>query len=465
MAKQPLPDRPGLDDGPLRWEHLTRGEQTTAGAMMSDLSENTTSNAAHVAHTLRNATHTTAVSQRRRMTSLAEEGKDRKLSMGQAVDRRVSAVLDAATTHRLPHEGLAGAGWYYEHNRGVQEAIAGTDTDFDAATSAASRLSPKNTPENEKATLTGLAHAHQHGAVHMDEHLAGALASLPGKDRYDVPPEQIGKVVAFRDLPGHAVMSMAHPDIRETVRSRVSNVDIDQISRTSMRGNIGIAHDVMTNPESAQHPDPHKNPKLYGYALGHRMAVPGTPEHGEYMSRMLHIGESARGETHGEGWHQDMLDLYGLRHSEEGMLNPHAPTAQDTWMNAITMGQKSSQFKAAGDLYLTRKVRGEQVKDDAGNVVSDNREYVGKGDTRVTAMGIHHAWNQEATERAGRKLRDQLDLDFEVPAVGVQETSWTAARRAHNEDPDYNRQVRESANPNVGRQMTGQQSLNLNRKR
>ena len=128
-----------------------------------------------------------------------------------------------------------------------------------------------------------------------------------------------------------------------------------------------------------------------------------------------------------------MLDYHNLRGSNEGMLSSTRTTAEDTWMNSISHGQKNeivpgtdtNIMKTAGSLLgYTGKKSHEGVSVDS--------------DTRIGASAVQHAVNNAATIKAGTKLQKNLELDYSVPSTLVQETAWIPARRAGNKDKAFN---------------------------
>ena len=391
-------ERPGLDERPLVWKDLKQDERRQASDDMSDLHQYARQNFSDMAYGIRNATHPTIVSRRKRYDAASETVPEAPVSLAQATSRRESAVERAATVNRKSTESIAGAGWYFDHRAEAESAVAGTSVDPMRALDAAARLSPRAQPEQEKASLRGLAQAHTNGMATFHPDVVKALGN--------VPRELHGKTVPFASVPSDIVAGMSRSTVRSKVEPHVSGVDLAAISQVSLDRNIQAAHEVLQNGASV--PDPHKNPKMWSYADSHAQAVPGTPEESEYRLRAADLGAKIRGE---EMKGQQMLDYHGLRSSNEGILSNKGHTAEDSWMNSVSSGVKGTDAKVMGDLTLTRK---------AG---------IGAGDARITPGGIQHAWNHEATTRAAERLGKKYDTEYTVPSRLVQEAAWYTARR------------------------------------
>jgi hypothetical protein len=391
-------DRPGLDERPLVWSDLKKDERRDTAAAVSGLYENARDNFYGMAESLRNAKHPTIISRRSRYGEASYTVPEAPVSLRQATDRRVSAVERAATVNRKDTESIAGAGWYFDHRREAESAVAGTEIDSQRAMDAASRLSPRAQPEQEKASLRGLAQAHQNGLVTFHPDVVDALGN--------VPRELHGRTIPFASVPSDIVAGMSRSGVRERVEPHTSGVDLAAISQVSLDKNIKAAHEVLQSGASA--PSPHKNPKMWSYSDSHRDAIPDSPEEGEYRLRAADLGAKIRGE---EMRGQQMLDYYGKRSSNEGILSNEGHTAEDSWMNSVSSGVKGTDAKVMGDLTLTRK----------GDI--------GAGDTRITPGGLQHAWNHEATTRAASRLERKYDTEYTVPSRLVQEAAWYTARR------------------------------------
>jgi len=175
--------------------------------------------------------------------------------------------------------------------------------------------------------------------------------------------------------------------------------------------------------------DPHTSSKVWSYHEAIKNAKPGTAVHEEYLTR----AQTALHEMPG----QQTMDLYGIRHSTEGILNPKGHTAEDTWMNAVSSGQQMEGLSAGRHVVSPAKVVGSEK-----SIVTVPKTGIVKGEKvpihpspHVTGEGIRHAWNNDATIRAAEQLSKATDV--QVPSVLAQETSWTEARRVAGKDEEY----------------------------
>jgi hypothetical protein len=425
MARQRNPQEP------LQWDNLSSADQRTGaqnvrayGQHLGDLANKQADSKERQAEKSKPSSAKTQRVAAARMRKAADAIGGVDLTLGRATRNRVSAVEDAATSHRMPHESVAGAGWYFDAHRAVREAAP--NLPVHRAIGASSSLSPGARPEDERKALGGIADANEKGSVTMHPRLVQHLESRG----VSVPDEVKGKSVKFSDLPGHVVGAMAAPESRASVAKHSRGVEWDRISAVSNPLTLGKAHDVVRGHiEQAQ--DPSAAPKTWSYTQNQEHSVPGTPEHHEYMDRADDLGKRIRGEVP-KG--QATLDLYGRHQSNEGPLSNHGHTAEDSWQRSISIDRKHPNLS---------KSLGDQAPPPKGAV--------GKGDTSVTAGGVYHAWNNEATRRASVHLQDKHGMDRTVPTTLVQETGWTSTRRraanegrgeAGSKDPQWNAHVR-----------------------
>ena len=132
-----------------------------------------------------------------------------------------------------------------------------------------------------------------------------------------------------------------------------------------------------------------------------------------------------------------MLDYYGLRHSNEGNLSNISTTVEDSWMHSLNVGHPDPKIsKAGGD--IAPNVKTAMIN---GMKVSAHRS------AEVKPSTIYHAFGNEATNTAAKKLQEKYNLDYTVPSMLVQETAWRGARAAAGKDPELNKKLRESAEP------------------
>jgi len=326
-------------------------------------------------------------------------------AMARALVERTSRA--ATGPERQEHEPLAGTGFYFRQ----RQPLAEETEDVGRLAEASSRLSPKTSPTSEAKTAIALVRAHQSGSVHFGPELMHALGSA-------APQEHAGQTVPFRELPSHTVDALRKKAIHDVASRHVSGVDLEGLRSVGLGGNVRRAHETLQGTRSLS---PFKNPKQFGYAQSIEQATPG-PVEDEYMFRASHLGKVLRGEIH-RG--QQALDT-GLMGSNEGMLSNTAPIAADTWTRRASSGQDLSVAGAVADTFISAK----------GDV--------GKGDTTITPVGIEHAQQQEAVERAAQALQEQHATPFTIPSRLIQETGgWAQPRREAGEDPQFNAAQRE----------------------
>lgn len=298
---------------------------------------------------------------------------------------------------RSAEEGTdSGAGWYFEHHRDIAAHAEEHGFPTDTAITASAAMSPLNSPDNEKAALGAL------------------MAQERGKE--------------FRP---------------------------EDLRRSGPNKNRELARGVLQGGE-----DPHNplsRPKVHSYREATLHATPDSPDQQEYMQRVSHVSEVLNGtQLKGQGY----FDLWGKKDSTEGILSPTRNTAEDSWMNSITMGQpldvtvngRTNVGKTIGSEDIGMKFpkgRGAESIHPSG---------------QVTPTTLLHAYNNEATIRAARSVGRETGLvndrgDSMLPSVAMQEVAWTEARRVANKDPEYNRNRQAPPASPRNQQIPGQGSL------
>lgn len=365
------------------------------------------------------------------------------------VQNRKNAFINAATSHtRLPGEDIAGAEFYFEHANTIRDVQREhpSDVPFGIALEAAGQLSTRNKPEREKASLGQLLQGHAQGSVTFSEQLLSGIheydkkavdernrkklvretekgkspESIKLETPYQAPFDLAGKTIPFSEVEGAHIAAISSPHARSSgAQESVSGVDLTQLGRTGMHNVRAEAQDIIREQKAT---DPHTNPKHYGYVESHKLAVDDPNVLGEYRMRMMHLGKVARGESAGG---QEMFDFYGLRDSNEGILSNEAPTAEDSWMKAVSFN-KFGEIKRGGDTKLTAKQ------------LNENSVMIGAGDTRISPLAIEHAVHHQATVDAAKGLQEDLGVSFTVPSIAVQETAWAHTRRDAGGDDAFN---------------------------
>lgn len=324
----------------------------------------------------------------------------------------IPITLQGAASRRVSHfvagmqradtEGVSsGGGWYFDHHRDIAAMASEHGVDLHTAISAGAAMSPQNSPTNEKAALHGL----------------------------------------LRQRSGET-----GPDVEKQIR----------------RGSTGLKDGRAILEGTGEFTDPSSGPKIHSYRAATLNATPGGAVHEEYLTRVGHAQKVVSGEIHPD---QQRMDLFGLRDSHEGILNPRGNTAEDTWMNTITYGQDLATSVGRGGRTNVAKTIGSDKglaldipkKDSSGVSVHPSGQ--------VGPSAALHAYNNEATIRAARSAGKALGVtdsqgESNLPSVAMQEVSWTEARRVAGKDPDYPGDRRRSAASSIsGAQLKGQQSL------
>lgn len=329
--------------------------------------------------------------------------KDRPMTLRGASSRRVDHFENGM--RRSSEEGVdSGAGWYFGHH----ESLAGSGEEHgysgDTAIRAGTIMSPLNSPTNERAALGALA-AKSRGAEYSDS------------------------------------------DLRRGGTKR-------NISRAQ-----GMLDEQLTfSPHGGSKPEGHVGgPKIHSYMSATVDAVPGTAEHDEYMQRASHVSQVLNGQQISG---QQYLDVTGKRDSTEGILSPTRNTAEDSWMNAISTGQRIE-----GTIPGTKQNVAKAVADD-DSVIKRPKGDAYPGEPRVGRMDVLHAWNNEATVRAAATMGRRTGLVNDqgqsmVPSVLMQEVAWTEARRVANKDPEYEAPKEPKSKLDKDGQIPGQRSWNI----
>jgi hypothetical protein len=348
-----------------------------------------------------------------RQASLAAIGPtltDKPITHAGAAQRRVDLTLQGAQRART--EGTdTGQGWYFNHHKRLAEVAAVSGMDKSRVIAASAVMSPQNNPEQELAAVHALATAHtdRYARVRvptdMSEHpILGGLA---------------GESVHPRHLSPEHIAALSEPAIRAKVGT--TRFDLAAVAKGGVKGNITKAVNVLRGTTPVERAiDPRTSPKVWSYHAGIAMSEHGSPEHTEFMERM-HIA------TGGEVPGQQRMDLMGLRGATHGPLAPDAPTAEDTWQQAISTGQSLPAMPIPGR--QGRAAMQSPAKFSVGEGGSANQKMLRAvpGIAGAEPSALMHAWQNEATQRAARTLsRRSGEI---VPAIGMQAGGWTEARR------------------------------------
>jgi hypothetical protein len=369
--------------------------------------------------------------------------KNKNVTVASAAANRTKMVESAARseTTRHAHESVPGAGWYFEHHAAIDNAAKAHGFDTSRAITASAVMSPQNSPENERAAASALMAAHSGGKVFMSPALHSHLTS----QGIPVASAHRDRMVSAHELHPEALAELSNAEIRDSVEHH--GFDLKDVSRGGTKTNISKAVRVLRG-EVSEHEaiDPHSSPKVFSYRDNIRDSRPNTDVHQEYLMRAADLGSKIRGENiHG----QQMFDYHGLRNSTEGVLSPTRHTAEDTWMNSISHGQKNMVVPGTTT----------NVMKTSGTVLgySTSKTFEGESahpDARIKAPAVQHAVNNAATIRSAAQLGKKYGVDGAVPAILSQEVPWTEARRAGEKDPQFKRDVAGATKkaPRVGQQ-------------
>lgn len=382
-----------------------------------------------------------------RLEAIRDVLPTKPVSIDQAADNRIGWMKRAATTERMPHEGIGGVGYYYDHHDRLRNAVP--DVPMAVAGVASPQASPGTRPEHEVGTVRAIHQSDVGGTVRMHPEVVAHLASKG----VAVPRSAQGRTIPFRQLPSAAIEHLVDPKAQSMVSAHSEGVDWAAMGGTAHPRNAAAVARTLRGEVSPEEAIPSTSaPKLKGYSKNTIESEPGTPAASEYYMRAAHIGEVLRGEQpskvntpvkfsgrdstgkqvaepHAGHAVQDMLDYHGLRSSTEGQLG-HGHTAEDSWQQSISVSiPDESKMKAVGDI---------PYKGGKTAVLRGGRKVSASPDPRVGGTAVYHAANNEATRRAAVKLESDHDLGYRVPTTLVQETGWAGARRAAGEDPEYN---------------------------
>jgi hypothetical protein len=430
-AKKKAEKSPIRDDYPLQYSDLSSQGKAVINQNMADWG-NAKDNLAGWEATLSDSLGRAALSEnptkveniQKKLDSIRAVGpalKNKNVTLETAANRRVGLAKKAVERQAVDESRGAstgsrlkdvGAGWYFEHHKDLADVASATGVDKDRVITASAVMSLRNDPESEKKAAGALAHLHSTNPTLTFSEKAQKELGLTSSS------------ALYSSLTTEQAAKLSNPKLRK----HISGIDQDVLSAQAAGGiNVPKAIDVMRgNVHHEQAIDPHKEPKLWSYHNSIKLSVPHTPEHMEYM---------LRAETALFNPNQMRLDLYGLKESKEGILDPTRTTASDTWEGAISSGQ---QLESVG-----RRSPAKTIASDSPFVPSTKTATLGENgkkvsassDPRVTPENLVHAWHNEAAIRAAKKLGSASGEI--VPPTLPQEVGWTEARRIAGKDRTY----------------------------
>lgn len=287
-----------------------------------------------------------------------------------------------------PGGTLGGTGFYVQHQ------IVGPSREHALhAAHVQSTLSGGYKPATEMAGYQALRDAHERG---------GHISVTPRLSKASGLPEGVHE---FKNLTGDQVMRLTSLQGDEQTHLEGVSQGINWSPLRAVARNVKEAQNLL---RAGGLRDARNSPKFSAYALSKVHAGEASPEmQNEYMDRSSYLRDVIRKDIpKGQG----MLDLWGERENNTGLLSPTAPTAQDTWMEAAAVGRGIPAAKGVADLSIPPK----------GDI--------GKGDAEVPAIAARHAVLDLGTQATGGLLKKRFQLPFEVPSALVQETVWDSMR-------------------------------------
>ena len=359
---------------------------------------------------------------------------DEPMTLEKASSNRVT--LARAGSQRALSEGVAsGSEWYFEHHAKLAAVAHDTGIHKDRVIAASASMSPQNSPDQEYAAVHALAHAHSDSRASVTVR-PGAAAALNNPDL----AEYEGKSMHPSRFTPETLASLSEPGARAHVDTQ--GLDLEEVSKGGVKSQVAKAIGVLRGdiaPESAI--NPRTSPKVWSYHQNIREAVPGSPEHMEFKARMHNVTTQIPG--------QQRLDITGMKDTTTGILSPTGPSAEDSWMHAISTGQPLAAVKVPGRTGrastqspakfvvgegggVNEKALSNRItrRDKAGNEIS-HRPIV-KG---ATTSGLEHAWSNKATIMAAETMG--APHGEHMPVVGMQTLAWHEGRRQAGRDADY----------------------------
>jgi hypothetical protein len=357
------------------------------------------------------------------LSALSEHLEDKPITHQGAAGARVGLVTQGAK--RTLAEGTdPGHDWYFQHHRKLENVAAATGHDKYKVIAASAVMSPQNNPEQELTAVHALAHAHANPT-------SSVLVTPKAAKGNPQLADYVGREVHPSDMHPTALAAISQPGVREHVQTR--GVDLESIAKGGVKGNVVKAIDVLRG--NVHHEDainPKTSPKVWSYHENIAKAEYGSAEHEEFGHRM----RTATGLTHvGETPGQQSFDLGGgqgrmfpeLATATHGPLDPRGHTAEDTWQQAISTRQRLPVVDVPGRSGRAAKQSPAKFSVGEGGQANQKLLSTPAGMTGTNPSATMHAWQNEATVRAGRILSGRSGEV--VPSMGVQAGGWTEARR------------------------------------
>ena len=338
--------------------------------------------------------------------------KDIPWTPARMTNRRVDLMESAIGRAQETGGTLGGAGWYFEHHRDARAATPGTSMDVAAAATAG--LSPLSDPKADE--IPNLRQIH----------------SALGSEQLEVQVKDEFKATTYEragTAPGQRLT------VADATTKQLATTDIGGSTVQNMGRAIGALRGEVP-PEQVN-----RKAKTKSYQLAIRDAVPDTPEHIDYMGVAHHL-------VHGDP-NQGMLmfdkDSPGA-YPRESMMSPDRTTAEDTWMQGISTGQrlsytgKTGKKRSPAKRLVDKSAPLDPAKLTLGPLGVTEKDIGTVGN--IHESDVVHAIQNMATRRAAAKMGpvsfDQFGEDIAMPAVMAQEVTWTEGRRQAGADSEFN---------------------------
>jgi hypothetical protein len=381
--------------------------------------------------------------------SIRSAGSRRMIWANKAAKRaEMEGDIRRTTDPGLTRSGLpGGVGWYLDHADDIDRAARAYGQHTPTAITASGAMSPQNEPEQEKAAVAAIMRGQMHNPSFVAKTPEGAKAmgmDNPGDSR------------AFRDMTGKQVKDASRTSMREHIETPAMLHDLAKGSTELPRGVDVMRGDVSRSEIGAG------TGKVPSYLTNiHDAYAADANTRGEYFRRAHEAFSSKpyfeQPTVFGPEWE---ADPYGKASSTEGILNPTGNTAEDTWMQAMSLGQKNEDRslptgKGSGRL---AKVLGSHAVIQSMSVqgtVNGKHETAMPtpvGSKKVTGDELRHAMNNAATIDAASRMSDEArargrNVGAGIPAMMVQETAWTEYRIDQGKDPLYTKAMKDQGTP------------------
>lgn len=424
-----------LDSHIVQWHDLDRSGQRVVEQNMRQVGMSMPQRVAQGIEQASNSSAKKADVTRASLSAVQPYVRPEPVSLRRAAGHRTRLYNDALVRQTQsasnPHNVIPqGADWYFEHHARVSQAAEQQGHDPERARYGSALMSPQNSPENERAAMKAIGHAHADGKVEITPEVAQHL----GSQGIDVS-RHVGTTQHYRDLPSGTVGALSSASFRHKVNT---NADLLNVARGGTKENVLKAERVMRGEADARESFVNSKgaisgAKIASYAENINDAVPGSATHVEFMGRVHEDALKRAGHIPHD---QQSLDLYGFREHgvpDNHMLSPRGHSVEDTWMNAVTFNQPkklasvgpnaTSVFKQGGSGAQYPPSGLKTGRDETGKKVGTAHP-----DARMSDSMALHAFNNRATQMAAEK--------HGVSPTAMQSVAWTEARKQAGKSRD-----------------------------